>query len=104
MHRPEVPRAAPDPGFDGRPVYRFPVEKHRLGTSHYLESRDVADEGAGSPGRLFTQALEAARFARAVVRVVNQLSLQNLRLSEQLAVPDSVVRVPPVHPPRPQPG
>jgi hypothetical protein len=63
----EVPRASPDQGADGHPVYRIPLEKPRRGPGRYHETRNVADDGAGSPGRLITQALQATRFARAVV-------------------------------------
>jgi hypothetical protein len=63
----EVPRASPDQGEDGHPVYRIPLEKPRRGPGRYHETRNVADDGAGSPGRLITQALQATRFARAVV-------------------------------------
>ena len=63
----EVPRASPDQGEDGHPTYRMPLEKPRRGPGHYHETRNVTDHGAGSPGRLITEALEATRFARAVV-------------------------------------
>ncbi|MGW4651818.1 hypothetical protein [Kitasatospora sp. NPDC004289] len=58
-----TPRAAPDPGLDGRPTYRVQVRKHRGGR---FETVNAADSGAGSPGRLITQALRATRFARAL--------------------------------------
>jgi hypothetical protein len=63
----EVPRASPDQGADGHPVYRIPLEKPRRGPGRYHETRNVADDGAGSPGRLITQAMQATRFARAIV-------------------------------------
>lgn len=56
-----TPKAAPDPGSDGRPTYRIPVRKHKGGRS---ETENAADTGADSPGRLITQALQATRFAR----------------------------------------
>ncbi|MGP3941885.1 hypothetical protein [Streptomyces sp. 6N106] len=62
-----VPRAAPDQGEDGHPTYRIPLEKQRRGVGHHYETRNVTDHGASSPGRLITQALEATRFARAIV-------------------------------------
>jgi hypothetical protein len=62
-----VPRASPDQGPDGRPVYLVPLEKTRRGPGRHHETRSVADLGADSPGRLITQALEATRFARAAV-------------------------------------
>ncbi|MFD1364530.1 hypothetical protein [Actinoplanes sichuanensis] len=62
-----VPRASPDPGLDGQPTYRIPVQKRREGAGRYFETRNVTDDGAGTPGRLITQALAATRFARAIV-------------------------------------
>jgi hypothetical protein len=62
-----VPRASPDPGLDGQPTYRIPVQKRRKGSGRYFETRNVTDDGAGTPGRLITQALAATRFARAIV-------------------------------------
>ncbi|MFJ2770278.1 hypothetical protein [Streptomyces sp. NPDC087300] len=67
IHHLEVPRATPDPGLDGQPTYRIPLEKHRRGGGRVFETRNVTDSGANSAGRLITQALEATRFARAVV-------------------------------------
>ena len=67
IDRAEVPRALPDPGEDGHPTYRIPLEKPRRGTVHHYETRNVTDDGAGSQGRLITQALRATRFARAIV-------------------------------------
>ena len=64
---PGGPRAAPDQGDDGRPTYRVPLVKPRRGPGRHHETRNVTDDGAGSPGRLITQALQATRFARAVV-------------------------------------
>jgi hypothetical protein len=43
------------------------VVKYRRGGGRYFETRNVTDDGAGSPGRLITEALQATRFARAVV-------------------------------------
>jgi hypothetical protein len=63
----ETLRAEPDQGDDGRPTYRVPLVKPRRGAGRHHESRNVTDDGAGSPGRLITQALQATRFARAVV-------------------------------------
>ncbi|MEU9254460.1 hypothetical protein AB0D66_21720 [Streptomyces sp. NPDC048270] len=63
----EVPRATPDPGEDGHPTYRIPLEKFRRGAGHHYETRNVTDDGAASKGRLITQALQATRFARAIV-------------------------------------
>jgi hypothetical protein len=63
----EVPVASPDQGEDGHPVYRISLEKRRRGPGRHHETRNVTDHGAGSPGRLITQALEATRYARAIV-------------------------------------
>ncbi|MGT2530693.1 hypothetical protein ACU4GG_29180 [Streptomyces nojiriensis] len=63
----EVPRASPDPGGDGHPTYRIPLEKLRRGGSRRYETRNVTDDGAASKGRLITQALRVTRFARAIV-------------------------------------
>ncbi|MBB5916791.1 hypothetical protein BJY24_005703 [Nocardia transvalensis] len=62
-----VPRALPDQGTDGHPTYRIPLEKRRRGAGAHFETRNVTDDGAGSRGRLITDALRATRFARAVV-------------------------------------
>jgi len=67
IDRAEVPRALPDPGQDGHPTYRILLEKPRRGTGHHYETRNVTDDGTGSQGRLITQALQATRFARAIV-------------------------------------
>ncbi|WP_280328981.1 hypothetical protein [Nocardia wallacei] len=62
----EVPLASADPGTDGQPTYRIQLEKPRRGVGRYLETRNVTDTGASSPGRLITEALQATRFARAL--------------------------------------
>jgi hypothetical protein len=63
----EVPMASPDQGEDGHPTYRIPLVKPRRGPGRHHETRNLTDHGAGSPGRLITQALEATRFARTIV-------------------------------------
>jgi hypothetical protein len=67
INRAEAPRASPDPGYDGRPTYRIPVEKRRRGGGRWYDTENVTDSGADSRGRLITQALQATRFARAIV-------------------------------------
>ncbi|WP_405672909.1 hypothetical protein [Streptomyces sp. NBC_01530] len=67
IDRAEVPRATPDAGEGGHPTYRIPLEKFRRGPGHHYETRNVTDDGAASKGRLITQALQATRFARAIV-------------------------------------
>ncbi|USY20459.1 hypothetical protein NE857_02010 [Nocardiopsis exhalans] len=63
----KAPQAAPDLGLDGHPTYQVPVRKDK---GHRFETENVSDIGADSPGRLITQALEATRFARALVAEV----------------------------------
>lgn len=58
-----TPRAAPDQGRDGHPTYKVKVRKHK---GDRFETENVTDTGAGTPGRLLTQALQATRFARAL--------------------------------------
>jgi hypothetical protein len=67
ISRLEVPRASPDQGEDGHPTYEVQLYKPRRGPGRHYETRNMTDDGADSPGRLITQALEATRFARAVV-------------------------------------
>jgi hypothetical protein len=67
INRAEAPLASPDPGDDGHPTYRIELVKPRRGAGRHHETRNVTDYGADSPGRLITQALQATRFARAVV-------------------------------------
>ncbi|MGW5789176.1 hypothetical protein ACWEV3_01095 [Saccharopolyspora sp. NPDC003752] len=66
----KVPRASPDPGEDGTPTYRIPLEKARRGPGEHYETRNVTDDAAASRGRLITQALSATRFARAIVETL----------------------------------
>jgi hypothetical protein len=67
IDRAGIPLASPDQGEDGRRTYRIPLEKPRRGRGRYHETRNVTDDGAATPGRLITQALQATRLARAVV-------------------------------------
>ncbi|MGB8391540.1 hypothetical protein [Mycobacterium sp.] len=62
-----VPKASPDVGEDGRPTYRVVLKKLRRGAGRHHESRNLTDDGGASAGRLITQALQATRFARALV-------------------------------------
>lgn len=70
IDRAEVPRAFPDPGHDGNPTYRIPLEKPRRGAGRHYETRNVTDDGAASQGRLITDAIRATRFARDVVETM----------------------------------
>jgi hypothetical protein len=63
----KAPRADPDPGDQGTPTYRIELVKARRGSGRHHETRNVTDDGAKSAGRLIAQALQATRFARAVV-------------------------------------
>lgn len=63
-----VPKATPDPGENGSPVYRVELHKPRRGAGRHVETRNWVDTDARSPGRLITQALEATSFSRAYVR------------------------------------
>ncbi|MEU3344221.1 hypothetical protein ABZ723_04295 [Streptomyces sp. NPDC006700] len=60
-----APRATPDSEANGTLVYRIELEKRRRGGSLHHETRNLADFGAASPGRLITEALEATAHARA---------------------------------------
>jgi hypothetical protein len=67
ISRAEVPLASPDPGEDGYPTYRIALVKPRRGPGQHYETRNMTDYGADAPGRVITQALQATRFARAIV-------------------------------------
>ncbi|WP_125261832.1 hypothetical protein [Streptomyces alboflavus] len=67
IDRAEVPRATPDPGGQGQVTYRILVEKRRRGGGSWYDTENVTDHGAGTAGRLVTEALTATRFARAAV-------------------------------------
>ncbi|QUW78557.1 hypothetical protein SMIR_04945 [Streptomyces mirabilis] len=71
INRLKVPRAAPDADRDGPRIYRVELEKHKRGMGRYFETRNLTDDGAASPGRLITQALEATVFARAAVHTLS---------------------------------
>ncbi|NML54970.1 hypothetical protein HHL19_35185 [Streptomyces sp. R302] len=70
INRAVVPQASPDPGWDGHPTYRIPIEKRKRGRGRWFETENVTDHGADSPGRLITQALQVTRFSRAVVETL----------------------------------
>ncbi|MEU2911930.1 hypothetical protein ACFYM3_13525 [Streptomyces massasporeus] len=70
INRLKVPQATPDAGSDSTRIYRVELEKHKRGTGRYFETRNLTDDGAASPGRLITQALEATVFARAAVHTL----------------------------------
>ncbi|MEU6603500.1 hypothetical protein ABZ922_00170 [Streptomyces shenzhenensis] len=65
-----TPRATPDSGEGRFPIYRMELEKRRKGEADHFETRNLADFGADSPGRLITEALEATALARAYLASV----------------------------------
>ncbi|MER5845837.1 hypothetical protein ABT126_01720 [Streptomyces sp. NPDC002012] len=65
-----TPRATPDSGEGRFPVYRMESEKRRKGEADHFETRNLADFGADSPGRLITEALEATAPARTYLKSV----------------------------------
>jgi len=67
----EVPLASPDPGQDGNPTYRIPLEKPRRGSGDHFETRNITDDGSASQGRLITHAIQATRFARDFVETAS---------------------------------
>lgn len=70
IHTMSVPRASPDSGPDGHSTYRLELAKRKRGSGRHHETRNVTDLGAGSSGRLITQALETTRFAREAVEAM----------------------------------
>ncbi|MFF4180803.1 sensor histidine kinase [Streptomyces sp. NPDC001750] len=67
VSEPPGPRATPDSGEGDFPVYRTELEKRRRGAGRHVETRDITDFGADSPGHLITLALEATAHDRALV-------------------------------------
>ncbi|MGX1513816.1 hypothetical protein [Streptomyces collinus] len=59
-----VPDASPDAGNEGQIIYRVELEKRRRSQAARYETRNLADWGANSPGRLITHAIEATAPAR----------------------------------------
>jgi hypothetical protein len=47
-------------------TYQIQIEKHRAGGGRWFSTENITDSGAGSPGRLITQALEVTAHARAL--------------------------------------
>jgi hypothetical protein len=62
-----APRPEPGPGIGGPLVYRVEIAKRRRGRGYWFDTENIADTGAGSGGRLITNALALTRFARALV-------------------------------------
>ncbi|MFE1054042.1 hypothetical protein [Streptomyces rochei] len=68
-----VPQVLPGTGEAGVPVYRLRLEKRRRARHRgRFESRNLTDSGAGSSGRVITEALEATAAARAVVALSSE--------------------------------
>ncbi|MBT1183929.1 hypothetical protein HET69_07845 [Streptomyces sp. CJ_13] len=65
-----VPTVVPGSGEGADRIYRLALEKRRRGVRGRFESRNVADTGADSAGRLLSEALEATVHARRVVSVL----------------------------------
>ncbi|WP_067891791.1 hypothetical protein [Nocardia vaccinii] len=61
-----VPTTAPTAGTTAAVTYNVLVEKRRLGAGRWFVEENYTDTGAGSAGRLITQALEATRHGRAL--------------------------------------
>ncbi|KDN82805.1 hypothetical protein [Kitasatospora cheerisanensis] len=66
-HRVPVPVRTPSAGESGVITYQVQVEKHRAREGRWWDTENITDSGAGSDGRLITQALEATAHARALV-------------------------------------
>lgn len=61
-----VPTTAPSAGATATVTYNVLVEKRRLGAGRWFIEENYTDSGAGSAGRLITQALEATHHGRAL--------------------------------------
>ena len=59
-----APVRTPSAGETATVTYQVQVEKRRRGGGHWFSTENITDAGAGSPGRLITQALEATAHAR----------------------------------------
>ncbi|MEV6825564.1 hypothetical protein [Amycolatopsis sp. NPDC051102] len=62
-----VPDTTPNAGPDGHTIYRVELHKRRRGGAGTVETRNLTDWGADSPGRLIAQAIEMTAPARAVL-------------------------------------
>jgi hypothetical protein len=69
-----LPESPPDAGGDGHVIYRMELQKRRRHIPHRYETRNLADFGADSPGRLITQVIEATAPARATLAGLGQPS------------------------------
>ncbi|MFE9950969.1 hypothetical protein ACFYRJ_26075 [Streptomyces sp. NPDC005531] len=84
----KVPDASPDAGSEGQIIYRVELEKRRRSHAMRYETRNLADWGAGSPGRLITHAIEATAPARETLKNLAEPSdrLMLWRLGQRRAV------------------
>ncbi|MFF4941961.1 hypothetical protein [Streptomyces rubiginosohelvolus] len=62
-----VPTRMPSAGETTSVTYQVQVEKRRAGSGRWFSTENITDSGAGSAGRLITQALEATAHARDLV-------------------------------------
>jgi hypothetical protein len=59
-----TPATMPSAGETRSVTYDVQVEKRRRGGGHWFDTENITDSGAGSSGRLITEALEATAHAR----------------------------------------
>jgi hypothetical protein len=64
LDRMPAPVRTPSAGETATITYQVQVEKRRRGGGHWFSTENITDSGAGSPGRLITQALEATFHGR----------------------------------------
>jgi hypothetical protein len=64
LDRMPAPVRTPSAGETATITHQVQVEKRRRGGGHWFSTENITDSGAGSPGRLITQALEATFHGR----------------------------------------
>ena len=65
-----TPTTTPSAGESRSVTYHVQVEKRRRGSGHWIDTENITDSGAGSPGRLITEALEATIHGRHLAAVL----------------------------------
>lgn len=65
-----TPVTTPSAGETKSVTYHVQVEKRRRGGGHWFDTENITDTGAGSPGRLITEALEATAHGRDLAAVL----------------------------------
>ncbi|MDH6709061.1 hypothetical protein P3T27_005807 [Kitasatospora sp. MAA19] len=65
-NRVPAPTRMPSAGETTTVTYQVRLEKHRSGSGRWYSTENITDSGAGSDGRLITQALEATVHGRAL--------------------------------------